>query len=285
MKHIKCGLLPGESPPVVRRRNEPLRAYLERRLKRPVELVVGKNYVATGEALCRGELDFAYLGPVTYILQRRVAPLEAFARPTHGGSVGPTFKAAIIVPLESRARTLADLAGSEIALGDHASTSGAWAPRHMFLTAGLAQERDYTRRHVGAHDAVLEAVARRQAAAGGLSLTVFRRLLAEGFPAARAVRVLAESPPIPEYMWTFRAGLPAALRDETRAAFHELAEPEPLAVFAATAFIPAVDPDVDRVRHWMEELLESRLFSGRADFHADPDPDPNLDPEPERACA
>jgi phosphonate transport system substrate-binding protein len=259
---LKCGLLPGESPPVVLRLNEPLRAYLERRLHMPVELVVGKNYVATGEALRRGMLDIAYLGPITYILQSRVAPLEAFARPTHGGSIGPTFKAALIVPQASRARTLADLRGGEIALGDLASTSGSWVPRHMLLTAGLAQDKDYTRRHLGAHDAVVDAVARCQVAAGGLSLTVFRRLLAEGMPAAGAVRILAESPPIPEYMWTFRAGLPAALRDEVRAAFHTLAEPQPLAAFAATAFIPAVDPDVDRVRHWMEELLETRLFSG-----------------------
>jgi hypothetical protein len=28
---LKCGLLPGESPPVVLRLNEPLRVYLERR--------------------------------------------------------------------------------------------------------------------------------------------------------------------------------------------------------------------------------------------------------------
>ncbi|MDR0701834.1 MAG: phosphate/phosphite/phosphonate ABC transporter substrate-binding protein [Azoarcus sp.] len=272
MDSIKCGLLPGESPPVVRRLNEPLRAWLERRLRMPVELVIGRNYVATGEALRRGALDFAYLGPVTYILQSRAAPLEAFARPTHGGSTGPTFKAAVIVPRESRARTLADLAGGEIALGDLASTSGSWVPRHMLLAAGLMPDKDYTRRHVGAHDAVVDAVARCQSAAGGVSLTVFRRLLAEGFPAVGAVRVLAESPPIPEYMWTFRAGLPAALRDEIRAAFHSLAEPEPLAAFAATAFIPAVDPDVDRVRHWMEELLEARLFSGNAPAASPPEP-------------
>jgi phosphonate transport system substrate-binding protein len=272
MDSIKCGLLPGESPSVVRRLNEPLRAYLERRLRVPVELVIGRNYVATGEALRRGALDFAYLGPVTYILQSRAAPLEAFARPTHGGGVGPTFKAAVIVPRESRARTLADLAGGEIALGDLASTSGSWVPRHMLLSAGLTQDKDYTRRHMGAHDAVIEAVARCQVAAGGVSLTVFRRLLAEGFPAASMVRILAESLPIPEYMWTFRAGLSAALRDDVRAAFHSLAKPEPLAAFAATAFIPAVDPDVDRVRHWMEDLLEARLFPGCAPVASQPEP-------------
>ena len=45
------GLLPGESAPTVMRLNEPLRTYLEKRLGIPVELFVGANYAATGEAL------------------------------------------------------------------------------------------------------------------------------------------------------------------------------------------------------------------------------------------
>lgn len=49
--HLTIGLLPGESAPTVMRLNEPLRAYLEKRLNVKVELVVGANYAATGEAL------------------------------------------------------------------------------------------------------------------------------------------------------------------------------------------------------------------------------------------
>jgi len=70
---LVIGLLPGESAPTVMRLNEPLRAYLEKRLKLPVEMVVGANYAATGEALRFGRRDIAYLGPVTYILQSRRA--------------------------------------------------------------------------------------------------------------------------------------------------------------------------------------------------------------------
>ncbi len=44
---------------VADRINGPLRLYLERRLRTPVELVVGHNYVAPGEALRRGELNLA----------------------------------------------------------------------------------------------------------------------------------------------------------------------------------------------------------------------------------
>lgn len=259
IKTIKCGLLPGESKAVVERLNEPLRAYLENCLRQPVELVVGSNYVATGEALRCGAVDLAYLGPVTYILQSRSAGLEPFARPTHGGSVGPTFRAVIIVPADSPVENLAQLRGKEVAMGDLVSTSGTWVPRHMLLAAGLTAETDYWRRNLGSHDAVAAAVAERRMAAGALSLSIFRRLLAEGGLDGERVRILAESPPIPEYMWTFREGLPDALREDLRRAFVGLRDSAALGAYRAEAFIPAVDADVDRVRHWMENILQARL--------------------------
>jgi len=259
MKTIKCGLLPGESKAVVERLNEPLRAYLESCLRQPVELVVGSSYVATGEALRCGAVDLAYLGPVTYILQSRSAGLEPFARPTHGGSIGPTFRAVIIVPADSPLENLGQLRGREVAMGDLVSTSGTWVPRHMLLAAGLKSETDYWRRNLGSHDAVATAVAERRVAAGSLSLAIYHRLLAEGSLDGSLVRVLAESPPIPEYMWTFREGLPSGLREDLRRAFINLRDSAALRAYRAEAFIPAVDADVDRVRHWMENILQARL--------------------------
>ena len=154
---LVMGLLPGKSAPTVMRLNEPLRTYLEKRLGIPVELFVGANYAATGEALRFGRLDIAYLGPVTYILRSRAAKLEPFARPSHE-VVGPTFQAVIIVPADSPAQSLKDLKGGEIAFGDPASTSGTWVPRYQLLEAGLVSGRDYTLRVLGAHDAVALAV-------------------------------------------------------------------------------------------------------------------------------
>lgn len=225
----------------------------------PVELIVGETYSATGEALRTGQLDIAYLGPVTYILQSRKAGLEPFARPTHTGSAGPTFQAVIVVPGASPAKHLHDLRGKEVALGDLASTSGSWVPRHMFLEAGLVAERDYRRQHLGSHDLVARAVAELRFPAGGMSHEVYTRLLAEGHIAPNALQVLATSRPIPEYMWSFRAGLDPLLKEDLRQAFVRLRLPAALRAYRAEAFIPAVDADVDRVRHWMEDILQARL--------------------------
>jgi len=250
---LVVGLLPGESAPTVMRLNEPLRAYLEKRLGIPVELSVGANYAATGEALRFGRLDIAYLGPVTYILRSRAAKLEPFARPSHE-VVGPTFQAVVIVPADSPAKSLADLQGGEVAFGDPASTSGTWAPRYQLLEAGLVSGRDYTLRVLGAHDAVALAVANHKVAAGGLSMPIYNRLIKEGKIDANAVRVLAASPAIPEYMWTFREGIDPAFKEEIRKAFTNVTDPEALKVFRAEAFIPCVDSDVDRVRTWIAAI-------------------------------
>lgn len=252
-KKLVVGLLPGESAPTVMRLNEPLRAYLEKRLGLPVELMVGANYAATGEALRFGRLDIAYLGPVTYLLRARASKLQPFARPSHA-VVGPTFTAAIIVPADSPAKTLADLKDGEVAFGDPASTSGTWVPRYELLAAGLVSGRDYTLRVLGAHDAVALAVANGKVAAGGLSMPVYERLLKEGKIDAKATRLLQESRPIPEYMWTFREGLDPAFREEIRKAFIAIDDPEALKVFRAEAFIPAVDPDVETVRNWIDAI-------------------------------
>lgn len=251
--HLTIGLLPGESAPTVMRLNEPLRAYLEKRLGVKVELVVGANYAATGEALRFGRLDIAFLGPVTYVLRGRGAKLEPFARPTHA-RVGPIFHAVIVVPADSTANSLADLKGTDIAFGDPASTSGTWVPRYQLLEAGLLSGRDYTMRVVGAHDAVALAVASHKAAAGGMSKPIYERLIKEGRIPADKLRILAESPDIPEYMWTFREGLDPAFKEEVRKAFLDLADREALQVFRAEAFVPATDADVDRVRVWIEAI-------------------------------
>jgi hypothetical protein len=80
-KKVLIGLLPTESAPTVMRLNEPLRAYLEEKLKLPA---------ATSEALRFGRIDIAYLGPVTYVLQSKHVGVQPFARPSHaaGGAGG-----------------------------------------------------------------------------------------------------------------------------------------------------------------------------------------------------
>ena len=256
LESLKIGLLPGESSLTVMRLNEPLRRYLETKLDLPVELQVGTNYAATGEALRFGRLDIAYLGPVTYVLQHERAEIVLCATPSHA-KVGAFFQAAIIVPADSRATTLKDLAGAEVAFGDPASTSGTWVPRYELLAAGLRAGLDYKAHYLGAHDAVALAVANKKAAAGGISLPIYERLLAEGKIDPAKVRILMTTRPIPEYAWTFRPGLDSALRQKIADAFFSIDDPAVLDVFNAERFVPSKDSDMEPLRGWVDALRAS----------------------------
>jgi phosphonate transport system substrate-binding protein len=55
-------------------------------------------------------------------------------------------------------------------------------------------------------------------------------------------------------MWTFRAGLDPAFKEEIRQAFIHVNDDAALKVFRAEAFIPCVDSDVDRVRGWIAAI-------------------------------
>ena len=66
--------------------------------------------------------------------------------------------------------------------------------------------------------------------------------------------MLAESPAIPEYLWTLREGIDPAFREELTQALLEMNDPEALKVFRAEAFVPAKDSDVDPVRRWVEAV-------------------------------
>ncbi|MEA2346063.1 MAG: phosphonate transport system substrate-binding protein [Thermoanaerobaculia bacterium] len=256
-QRLKIGLLPGESSLTVMRLFEPLRRQLESKLGMPVELQVGTNYAATGEALRFGRLDVAYLGAVTYLLQREKAQLISFATPRHP-KAGAFFEAAIIVPADSPAKTLQDLAGTDIVFGDPASTSGSWVPRYELLASGLRAGRDYKAHYLGAHDAVALAVANKKAAAGGISRPVYNRLLTEEKIDAAKVRVLLPSRPVPEYAWTFRAGLDPAFRQRVAEAFYAIDDPAVLGIFNADRFIPSADADMDPVRVWVGALRSER---------------------------
>ncbi|MEA2782437.1 MAG: phosphonate transport system substrate-binding protein [Rhodospirillaceae bacterium] len=246
---LRIGLLPDEAAQTVIRLNEPLRADLERRLHMPVEVIVGTDYAATVEALRFGRIDIAYLGPVTYVLGRERAEIEPFAKPMHAH--GATFRAVIITAADSPVKSLADLRDKSLAFGDVASTSGHWVPRYMLHVAGLNSGVDYHPQFLGSHDAVALAVSHRIVAAGGLSEPIFKTLVAAGKIDPTSVRVIAESPQIPEYVWTFRVGLSDELRRRVTDAFLGIHDPDVLNVFQARGFVPAHDEDYQIVRDWL----------------------------------
>ena len=117
-------------------------------------------------------------------------------------------------------------------------------PRYFLLKQGIDPDRDFTRvAFSGAHDATVAFVASGRAQAGALNASVWDKLVAKGDPNAKAVRVLATTPPYYDYNWTVRGDLDPALVKKITEAFLKLdptnpAHREILDLQRASRYIP-----------------------------------------------
>lgn len=238
---LRVSAIPDESPTELLRKFKPLGAYLERELGLKVRWTPVNDYPAVVEGLVGRKIDLAWLGGFTFV-QARMRTGNAI--PLVQRAEDENFTSRFIVPAKSTARALRDLKGKTFAFGSPASTSGHLMPRYFLLREGIDADKDFARiAFSGAHDATVAFVASGRAAAGVLNSSVYDKLLEKGDANARAVRVLATTPPYYDYNWTVRGDLDPALVEKLRAAFLELdvrnaQHKEILELQRASRFIP-----------------------------------------------
>jgi len=243
---LRVALLPDENAATVIKDNQGLKEYLEKRLEKKIELVVTTDYSSMIEAMRFGRLELAYFGPLSYLLARSKSEIEPFAALVSNGST--TYTSVVIANTEAGINAIEDIKGKDVAFGDPASTSSHLVPRALLLEHGLDAEHDYKAHYVGAHDAVAKAVENGNAQAGALSRPIYNSLVERKLVNTEKVKVIAETKPIPQYPWTMRSNLDAALKEKIKNAFYELKEADILKKFKAQGFAPISDKDYDGLR-------------------------------------
>lgn len=109
------------------------RAYLQQRLRHPVEFVPRDRYRETIDLLEQGGLDYAWICGYPFVMLKDTVRLLAV--PVHGGK--PLFRSYLIVPAkDARTQSIADLKGSVFAYADPLSNTGYLAPRYEIKKAG-----------------------------------------------------------------------------------------------------------------------------------------------------
>ncbi len=246
-KILKVALLPDENASTIIKNNKALKQYLEKELHKNIELIVTTDYSSMIEAMRHGRIDIAYFGPLSYVLAKSKADIEAFAGLKKDGST--TYKAVVIANANSGIKTISDIAGKDMAFGDQASTSSHLIPKSMLMGKGLTAGKDYREHFVGSHDAVANIVQNGKAQAGGLSKPIFEALIQKGIIDPNRVKVLAESTPYPQYPWTMRSDLKPELKDKIRSAFLNMKDKDVLKTFKAEGFGAMTDKDYDVIRN------------------------------------
>jgi phosphonate transport system substrate-binding protein len=245
---LRVALLPDENASTLIQNAQPLKAYLEKTLKKEIELVVTTDYSSMIEAMRFGRIEVAYFGPFSYVLAKSRAPdIEPFAVGVERGA--PFYNSILIATASGSVKTLADVRGKPFGFGDQASTSSHLAPRaHLLNKAGLDGDKDYKPVHLGTHDAVARAVQAGQVPAGALSKPIFDNLVTRGTIDAAKVVQLDLSPAIPNYPIVMQGNLAPALKQAIRSAFLDMKDKEVLKSFRVESFAPTDDKAYDVLR-------------------------------------
>ncbi len=158
VRPIRFGISPALGVTAARSQGERVAAWLRKRIEREVRPVVCGDYQSLVDAIAEGEVDFAWMPPVSLVQAAErgvgvVAIAQRFGR--------PTYESVIVVKQDSPLQTVQDLRGTSIAFVDRNSASG-----YLFIADLIAREvgkldevfRDQL--FQGSHRAVCDSVVR-----------------------------------------------------------------------------------------------------------------------------
>lgn len=200
----------------------PILTDMEKSVGIPVKPFYGSNYTALIEALRFGQTDLGWFSNQSGLEAVRRGGGEVFVR-TFDPSGQDGYKSVLIVPASSRT-TLEDVLKCDRTLtygsGDAKSTSGTLAPlTYLFTPRGLNPSTCFKTVRAGSHQANLFAVARGVLDVGSNNTTSIRLQRERGSPVADQIRVIWESPRLPEDPIVWRKDLDPAVKEKLRQFF------------------------------------------------------------------
>jgi len=231
----------------------PLLDVVERKLTlvldRPVRIrtQVYGDYPSGLQAVVDGDVDFARLGPASFVLaSQRSDAVELLAMETRKGQ--KTFYGILCVHADSDFTDVAELAGQRVAFGDENSTIGRYLSQQLLHEHGLRAEDLSGFEYLGRHDLVGHAVGMGKFSAGALKESTFQKLVEQGVP----IRELARFPNVTK-PWVATRRLDPALTSALRKALLDIREGEALARVGKSPFAEAVLGDYAVIRRSMDD--------------------------------
>ena len=184
------GVIPRDNPRIAYEKFQPLMDYLTEKTPYRFELVLRKSYSETTTALGRGDIDMAFLGPLTYLHARAdynaVSILKTI---TENGE--PFYRSVIVTKNNGQIRNLSDLKGKSFAFASTQSTSGNLIPRFLLAEHGVHLSHLENYNNFNYHDTVVKWVLKGQYDAGAVRESVAEKYLPLG------LEIISSSGPIP----------------------------------------------------------------------------------------
>lgn len=217
---LRCGVGPYfPTPRESRKQFEPLFQDIGRHLDLPVDVVVTDDWIGLAEALRSGTLDVAWMGPWGFVLARHHDPsLQALATVKYRDR--PTYHALLLARADAPFATLDEaLAASRqgpklrLSLADVGSTSGWLVPQAEFLRRDVKPRDVFSYSEGASHAAQAIAVLSGQADIASDYDRNLNVLVDTGRVDRAQLKVIWESPPLPNDPIAVRGGLPDAVKE------------------------------------------------------------------------
>lgn len=185
-------LLATEDVHLIYRRFLPVQQYLERELKVPVHLRVGRNYEAALETIGQGKCDLAYLDPAAYCEARHKYGVQPVVKVVMNDQT--ECHSVFITRRDSPLEVFADIAGNSLALGNVHSSYSYLMPLAMLQEIGLKLSDFSSVGFLQKEDRVALSVLVGDYQVGALSNEVAKRYIPYG------LRVIETSESLPQYV-------------------------------------------------------------------------------------
>ena len=134
-QEISMGFVPSQTSSIVQTNATLISEYLSKKTGYHVTGTVLTSYAAVTEGMTSNNVDIGWVGPLDYVIAHQKNGAEAVTKSVRAGL--PSYKAFIIVNVNSGINTIADLKGKKFAFGDPTSASSNLYPHYMMTKAGF----------------------------------------------------------------------------------------------------------------------------------------------------
>lgn len=243
---VNFGVEPYEATAILAPLYGKLGQLLSKKLQCPVKIFITTSYTPEIEAMRRGKLDIAQLGPFGYELAKAQIPgLQPIAQFGKSDGKPVSYWASIVTWKGSGIKTLKDLKGKTFAFSDPASTSGHLMPSFAMKQAGLNAKRDIKALYAGSHTASFEALLNHKVQASELNSDTLILAKAKGWWKKNEYITLWRSKPLPLDPIVISPKIKEPLRTHLVDALQSL------------QFSPPMKPDAFKVMGYATRLVKS----------------------------
>lgn len=225
-QQLVMGFVPSRSVHEIQVSSGKIAEYLSRKTGYGIKAITLSNYAGVALAMKSARVDFAFVGPVNYLLiDERAGALPMTAAVRHGQK---GYRGMIIVRAESDIHSLADLKGKHVAFGDALSASASLYPKAALLEAGIDPRKAIKSLMLSSQNAVVTSVLSGKVDAGAVyeDARLNPEVLKYYPDAVSRTRVLYHTPLIPGDPQIVRSSLNAGQREVLTQALLEMARDE-----------------------------------------------------------